>query len=233
MMVKPGNNQTQTKTVGNEMKIGILGSGMVGQQLGLGLSGSGHLVKIGTRNPDKLRDWQKQTGEKVTIGSPAEAAAFGEIVIIATKWADEATLKAIDSADRYNFKGKIVIDVTNPLVSDGPGKPPIPGVGYPDSAGAIIQKRLPESRVVKAFNIIGAHYMTNPKLEEGAATMFICGDDKASNDFVAKLAADWGWDVVDIGGIRESYLLEALAMLWIRYGFLNNHWKHAFKLLRK
>jgi hypothetical protein len=215
------------------MKIGILGSGMVGQQLGLGLIRSGHLVKIGTRNPDKLKDWQKQAGEKVSVGSLAEAAAFGEIIILATKWADEATLKAIDSADRNNFKGKIVIDVTNPLEPDGQGKPPKPGVGYPDSAGAIIQKRLPDSKVVKAFNIIGAHYMANPKLEEGMATMFICGDDKGANDLVAKIASDWGWDVIDIGGIRESYLLEALAMLWIRYGFLNNYWKHAFKLLRK
>jgi hypothetical protein len=216
------------------MKIGILGSGTVGQQLGLGFLKAGHEVKIGTRNPEKLRDWQNQAGEKGSVGSFTEAAAFGEMIVLATKWAGDAAMKAVESAGKKNFRDKIVIDVTNPLDFGAAGQPPKTAVAYPDSAGAIVQSWLPDSKVVKAFNIINAHYMADPKFEEGPPTLFICGDDKAANDQVAKIASEWGWqDVIDIGGIQESYLLEGLAMLWIRYGFANNYWKHAFRLMRK
>jgi len=217
----------------NKMKIGILGSGMVGQQLGLGLIKSGYEVKIGTRNPDKLEEWQKRAGKAGLVGSFAETATFGELMILATKWANDSTLKVIELAGKKNFKGKVVIDVTNPLEFEAEGKPPYPAVGYPESGGSIVQRWLPESKVVKAFNTITAYYMANPKLEEGIPTLFICGDDKLANDTVARIASNWGWEVIDIGGIAESYLLEALAFLWIRYGFLNNHWKHAFRLMKK
>ena len=106
-------------------------------------------------------------------------------------------------------------------------------LGYPDSAGETVQKWLHNAKVVKAFNTVTAAYMTNAKLEEGIPDLFICGNDAGAKKTVTEIANQWGWRVTDIGDIKQSYLLEALAMLWIRYGFLNNHWTHAFKLLRK
>jgi 8-hydroxy-5-deazaflavin:NADPH oxidoreductase len=215
------------------MKIGIIGSGMVAQQLGLGLIKSGHDVKLGTRNPQKLSDWQKQSGNKGSVGSFEDAAKFGELLFLATLWSGGATENAIKQAGKDNFTGKVVVDVTNPLESGGEGQPPKLALGYPDSAGATIQKWLPGSKVVKAFNIITAYYMANPKLKEGTPDMFIAGNDSGAKKSVTDIARSWGWNVIDIGGIEQSYLLESLAMLWIRYGALNNYWKHAFKLLKE
>ncbi len=217
----------------NSMKIGIIGSGMVGQQLGLGFLKSGHEVKLGTRHPEKLEAWLKQAGGKASVGSFEDAATFGEMIILATKWAGDATRSAIELAGKQNFKGKIVMDATNPLMPDGENKPPKLGVGYPQSAGAAIQEWIPEARVVKAFNIVTAYYMANPRLKEGTPTMFIAGNDKSAKLAITDVASKWGWETHDIGGIDQAYLLEALAMLWVRYGFLNNYWKHAFKLLKE
>ncbi len=215
------------------MKIGIIGSGMVGQQLGLGFIKSGHIVKLGTRHPEKLDAWLKQAGGKASVGSFEDAAKFGEIIILATKWAGNATENAIEMAGKQNFRGKTVLDATNPLVPDGDNNPPKLDVGYPQSAGAAIQSWLPEAKVVKAFNIVTAYYMANPRLKEGTPTMFIAGNDRSAKMEIIDFASGWGWETHDMGDIRQAYLLEALAMLWVRYGFLNNHWKHAFKLLKE
>jgi hypothetical protein len=216
------------------MKIGIIGSGMVAQQLGFGFLKSGYEVMLGTRHPEKLVDWQKKAGKNASIGSFEDAAKFAEIAVIATLWANGATEKAITLAGKRNLAAKIVIDVTNPLVPGGENQPPKLALGYPDSAGALIQSWIPESKVVKAYNIITAYYMANPKLKQGTPDMFIAGNDPIAKNIVMDIAFKWGWEAVhDIGGIEQSYLLEALAMLWIRYGILNNHWKHAFKLLKE
>ncbi len=212
-------------------KIGILGSGTVGQTLGLGFASLGHEVMIGTREPAKLKDWQAKTGARAQIGFPQEAVKFGELIVLATKW--EGTRQAIELAGKDQFRHKTVIDVTNPLKSGAEGKAPMLDVGYPDSAGKKIQEWLPDSKVVKAFNIVTASYMTNPKLQEGTPDLFIAGDHDIANKEVAEFAKKWGWSVTDIGGIENAYMLEALAMLWILYGFRNNHWTHAFKLLKK
>jgi 8-hydroxy-5-deazaflavin:NADPH oxidoreductase len=215
------------------MKIGIIGSGTVGQQLGSGLLRQGHEVKLGTRHPAKLDQWLKQAGERGSVGSFKDAAGFGELIVLATLWANNATEEAIRLAGKENFTGKIVMDVTNPLAPDGEGRPPKLALGYPDSAGAKIQSWLPNSKVVKAFNTITAYYMANPKLKEGIPTLFIAGNDSAANGVIENIAQKWGWEVENIGGIDQAYLLEALALLWVRYGVLHNHWKHAFKLLKE
>ena len=211
-------------------KIGIIGSGTVGQQLGLGFLKSGYEVKIGTRDPEKLKDWLKKAGNSASVGSLKETASFGEIIIICTMWA--GTENAINLADKENFKNKIVIDVTNPLVFEENEAPKL-ALSYPNSAGATIQKWLPNSKVVKAFNIVTASYMTNPKLEEGKPDMFIAGNDKEAKKIVSGIISKFGWTVHDLGDINQAYLLEALAMIWITYGFLNNHFTHSFKLLNK
>jgi 8-hydroxy-5-deazaflavin:NADPH oxidoreductase len=215
------------------MKIGIIGSGMVAQQLGLGFLKLGHDVKLGTRHPDKLDQWLGQAGETASVGSFEDAAKFGELIALATLWNNGATEEAIRMAGKDNFAGKIVMDVTNPLAPGGEKQPPKLALAYPDSAGARVQSWLPKSKVVKAFNIITAYYMANPKLKGGTPTMFIAGNDTSANLTIKEIAEKWGWEVEIVGGIEQSYLLEALALLWIRYGFLHNHWKHAFKLLKE
>ena len=218
----------------NGMRIGIIGSGMVGQQLGFGLLKSGHEVKIGTRNPEKLNEWRQKAGEKASVGSFEDAAKFGEMIFIATKWQDGATENAIKMADKKNFSGKVVVDVTNPLLFEAEGKAPKLALGYPHSAGAMIQGWIPQARMVKAFNIINAYTMANPRLKEGTADLVIAGNDPAAKQIVKDIAAKWGWgEILDLGGIEESYMLEALTMIWISYAFQHNKWNHAFRLLKE
>ena len=209
-------------------KVGILGSGSVGQALASGFVKSGYEAMIGTRDKSKLADWLKKT--KASAGSFAEAAAFGELLVLCCK--GEAVEDVIKLAGKENFSGKIVIDVTNPLLFEE-GKGPRLFTGYPDSLGARVQRLLPNSKVVKAFNSVTAAYMASPKLQEGVPDLLIAGNDAGAKKKVDSIASEWGWTVHDLGGIEQAYLLEALAMIWIRYGFLNNHWTHAFKLLKK
>lgn len=215
------------------MKAGIIGSGKVAQELGLGLLKLNYEVMLGTRNVEKLESWQNSAGQGAKAGSFADAAEFGDFIILATKWEDEAAFKAIEMAGKNHFAGKIVIDVTNPIHIRPDGGTPEPALGFPESAGKKVQEFLLRSKVVKAFNIVTAKYMCQPELEDGIPEMFIAGNDPTAKAFVQKIAADWGWPVSDMGDISQSYLLEALALLWVRYGFLNNHWTHAFSLLKK
>ena len=213
------------------MKVGILGSGVVGQQLGFGFLRLGHEVKLGTRDTAKLNDWLKEAGKNASVGSTEDAAKFGEIVIIATGWA--GTQNAIEQAGKDNFKEKLVIDVTNPL-DFSQGAPPKFAVTVGNSAGEQIQKWLPDSKVVKAFNTINAYVMINPKLEEGGPDFFYAGNDEDAKKQVIEIAKQLGWkSFIDFGDISASYWLESLTMIWIHYAFKNNTYAHAFKLLKK
>ena len=213
------------------MKIGIIGSGIVGQQLGNGFLRLGHEVKIGNREPSKLSEWLKQAGEKASAGSNKEAAGFGELIVLATGWA--GTENAISISGKENFAGKTVIDVTNPL-DFSKGSPPQLDASPGNSGGEKVQRWLPDSGVVKAFNTINAYIMINAKRAEGDPDLFICGNDPEAKNKVTNFAKQWEWkNIIDMGDISEAYWLEALAMLWIHYGFKNNNWSHAFKLLIK
>ena len=214
-----------------KLKVGIIGSGVVGQQLGLGFLKSGHEVKIGTRNPGKLNEWLKSAGKNASVGSISEAASFGEIIILAVSY--KGVKNALDLAGKENLKGKILIDVTNPL-DHSKGRPPKFAVSLGNSLGEQIQHWLPDSKVVKAFNMINAYIMINPKREEGIPDLFIAGNDEVAKKLVTGIALKWGWaSVIDMGDISMSYWLETLAMTWIYFGFKYNIWTHAFKLLRK
>lgn len=214
------------------MKVGILGSGVVGQSLAGGFAGLGYDVKVGTRDLSKLEKWLKELNSpKVSIGSFADAASFGEALVLATHGVN--TKEAIEIAGKEKFRGKIVIDATNPL-DFSKGVPPRFAAEQGNSLGEQIQRFIPEAKLVKAFNTVNALTMINAHLEEGRPDLFIAGDDDAAKKWVAELAQKWGWNsCVDIGGIAESFWLETFAMLWIVYGFKNNHWTHAFKLLKK
>ena len=213
------------------MQIGILGSGVVGQQLGIGFIKLGHEVKIGTRDSSKLNDWLETAKEKGSVGSFEETAKFGEVIIIATLW--KGTENAIELAGLENFTNKVVIDVSNPL-DFSQGAPPRFVASVGNSGGGIIQRILADSKVVKAFNFVSAYIMCNPKREEGMPTFFVAGDDEEAKKLVMKFAKDFGWEeIIDIGNIEQAIWLESLAMFWINYGFRNNNWVHAFKLLKK
>ena len=213
------------------MKIGIIGSGNVGQMLGIAFAHSGHEVMIGTRDAGKLTTWVMNAGKNARVGSTSEAAAFGEMIVFCTKW--ETAHAAIELAGKENFSGKIVIETTNPLHFTAEGQPPAPSLSFPESAGKKLQSWLPESKVVKCFNIVTAAHMGNGQLSEGKADMFICGNDEKAKAHVKQLVEKWNWNVTDMGDVTQSYLLEGLAMFWIVYGFRNNHWTHAWKLLKK
>lgn len=209
-------------------KIGILGSGVVGKALAEGFLRLGHEVMIGTRNPESLKEFAEKN--KVVIGNFEETAKFGDIIVFAVKGVEIES--AIELAGEENFSEKVVIDTTNPLVVED--NHPTMEIGYPESNGKTLQDKLPNAMVVKAFNTVPSHYMCNPKVEEGEPDFFYCGDDENAKEIVKDFAVQWGWkQFVDLGNIEESYLLEALAMIYILYGFKNNNWNHAFKLLRK
>jgi hypothetical protein len=216
------------------LNIGIIGSGDVGQRLADGFIELGHAVKIGSRNPNqkKIIEWiGKHDKETASSGTFADTASFGELDVIATLWS--GTAEAIRMADPKNFTGKIVIDVTNPL-DFSKGMPPRMAIGHTDSAGETIQRILPDSKVIKAFNIVGNPHFIHPDFPGGQPSMFICGnDDQAKKLLMDKILTPLGWETIDIGGIEGSRLLEPLALLWITHYFRTGNGNHAFKLLQK
>ena len=216
------------------MKIGIIGSGDVGRRLGDGFIELGHQVKIGSRDPNqrKITEWiDKHDKERASAGTFAETASFGELVVLATLW--EGTADAIQLSNSKYLAKKIVIDVTNPL-DFTKGMPPRLALGHTDSAGETIQRMLPDSKVVKAFNIVGNPHMIHPDFPGGKPTMFICGNDEAAKKIVTDdILSKFGWETIDIGGIEGSRLLEPIALLWILHYFKTGNGNHAFKLLKK
>lgn len=212
------------------MKIGVLGTGQVGQVLGSSLVGLGYDVMMGSRDPksQKVIDWVAHAAGNSSAGTFAEAAAYGQIIILATQWS--GTANAIKLAGAANFAGKIVIDVTNPL-KDGPNGPEL-AIGFSDSGGETIQRLLPEAKVVKAWNHVPAPLMVSPRLLGDTADMFICGNDAAAKQKVSLIMKAFGCPVTDLGGIEQARLTEALTGLWIRYMTLSGDWQHAFKLIR-
>lgn len=198
------------------MKIGILGSSDVGRALGHGFAELGHEVKIGALNPNQkeLKGWLAEHSG-ASAGSFAEAAAFGVLVVLATKW--EETDDAIEKAGLKNFSGKVVIDVTNPLDLVG-GQPPEQATAKPDSGGERLQRRLPRARLVGVFSAAGEAHMFRPNFEEGQPEMFVCGNDKKAKKKVAGILGDFGWPVVDLGPIEASRYMEPLAMGLVTHG---------------
>jgi predicted dinucleotide-binding enzyme len=215
------------------MKVGILGTGDVGRALAKGFLTLGHEVKLGAReaNNEKALAWAKEAGPKASNGTFADAAEFGEVVVLATHGAAyEAVLKA---AGPQRLEGMVLIDTTNPL-DFSKGAPPRLSVGHTDSGGEQVQRTVPGARVVKAFNIVGNSSMFRPEYPGGPPDMLICGNDKNAKERVTGILNDFGWPtVVDFGGIESSRYLEPLCITWVLYGAATGAWTHAFKMLRK
>ncbi len=226
------------------MKIGILGTGVVGRTLAVKLNDLGHEVTIGTRNVSKtlsktstdtmgsppFKEWYSKYSE-IKLSAFADTTRFGEIIILATHGV--ATIGAIDLAEKNNFRGKVVIDTTNPL-DFSQGMPPKFAATLGNSLGEKIQNHIPEAKVVKAFNTVNAYVMVSPKREEGNPDLFIAGNDEDAKKKIKSLAEQLDWEnIVDIGDISQSYWLESMTMFWVQYGLKYNNWTHAFKLLKK
>jgi len=213
------------------MKVGILGSGIVGQVLGAGFLKHGHQVTMGTRNPKspEVQKWIAAT-PGAAAGTFAEAARFGEVLVLAAL--GRIVENVIALAGPENFAGKAVVDATNPIAD----APPVKGVllyftGPNESLGEKIQALLPDAHVVKAFNSVGNARMINPHFEQGTPTMFLCGDNQAAKAQVSDIVRQFGWEPFDCGGIIAARAIEPLCMLWCIPGFTKNQWSHAFKLL--
>jgi len=213
-------------------KIGIIGSGTVGQTMATGFLKYGYEVKIGTRDLTKLADWKSTAGEGASIGSFAEAAQFGEIIVLATK--GSAALNALQLAGKANLSDKTIIDTTNPIADT----PPENGVlnfftELNDSLMERLQNAFPEAHFVKAFNSIGGSLMINPDFDTEKPTMFICGNDQKAKDEVAEICILFGFETEDMGTVEAARAIEPLCMLWCIPGFRENKWSHAFRLLKR
>jgi len=199
------------------MNIGILGTGMVGQTIGSMLIQLGHEVRMGSRTVDneKAAQWVAANGPRASQGTFADAAKFGELLFNCT--AGVASLQALERAGAANLKGKIVIDVANPL-DFSRGMPPSLAVCNTDSLGEQIQRAFPEARVVKTLNTVTCTVMVNPALVAGAQDMFICGNDPEAKAVVVRILKEWfGWEsVIDLGDLSAARAMEMMLPMWIR-----------------
>jgi predicted dinucleotide-binding enzyme len=212
------------------MKVGVLGSGDVAKTLASGFLKHGHAVKMGSRSPGKLADWSAQNSGS-SVGTFAEAAEFGGLIVLAVK--GNAAAEALALAGAKNLAGKTVIDACNPIEDAPPDK----GVllrfftEINKSLMETLQRQFAEAHFVKAFNSVGAPGMVNPSFTGGKPTMFICGNDEGAKKQVAQINEQFGWETADMGPAEAARAIEPLCMLWCIPGFTRNQWTHAFKLL--
>ena len=210
------------------MNVGVFGTGTVGRVIGSRLAELGYGVTIGTRDvdallartePDQMGNepfaaW-RQKNPKIGIGTFADAAAAGELLVNATNGA--GSLEALDAAGEERLDGKVLIDIANPLDSSG-GMPPSLFVSNTDSLGERIQRAFPGVRVVKALNTMNAFVMADPSLVAGGEhTVFISGDDEQAKAQVTEILRSFGWkDVIDLGDITTARGTEMYLPLWLR-----------------
>jgi len=214
------------------MKVGILGSGIVAQVLASGFIKHGYEVMVGTRSPEKLAQWQAKAGTSGRVGSFAETAAFGELLVLAAK--GSTAKETLQMAGVKNLNGKTVIDTTNPLADAPPEKGVLKFFTALDhSLMEQLQTAFPEAHFVKAFSSVGNALMVNPDFGGLKPSMFICGNNQNAKTEVGKILDQFGYEVEDMGGVEAARAIEPLCILWCIPGFLRGQWTHAFKLLRK
>jgi predicted dinucleotide-binding enzyme len=211
------------------LKIGILGSGPAGKTLATGFLTKGHPVMIGSRNPAKLHEWLREADPKPQIGTFAATAQSGELIVLSVN--GRAAEDVIRLAGVDNLTGKIVLDASDPLDFSS-GRPGL-FVGTTDSLGERIQRLTPDAYVVKGLNIVLADVMINPSLTGGEPDMFIAGDSDEAKQTVSNLLEEFGWPVIDMGGIESARWLEALSLAWVVYSHRTGKTHHAFKLVGK
>jgi len=212
-------------------RVAVLGSGVVGQVLSDGFLKHGYQVMRGTRQPDKLAAWRDGAGTGASVGTFADAAQFGDLVVLAVK--GTAAEAIVDQCGPDALVNKTVIDTTNPLAD----APPVNGVlrfftTLDESLLERLQRRAPGAHLVKAFSCVGNALMVDPRLAGGPPTMFICGNHAGAKAEVTGVLDQFGWETADMGLAEAARAIEPLCILWCIPGFLHNQWTHALKLLR-
>lgn len=196
------------------MKIGVLGTGAVGQTIGSKLVQLGHDVMMGSRdaaNP-KAVAWAHEEGRHAVYGTFANAAAFGEIIVNCIR--GSATLDALKAAGAGNLKGKILIDVSNPI--DHSSKEFSLTVFNTDSLGEQIQRAFPDTLVVKTLNTVNCNVMVDPAKLMDQTDVFVSGNDIEAKATVVTILRDWfGWTlVIDLGDIATARAVEMYVVFW-------------------
>ena len=212
-------------------KIGIIGSGIVGQVLANGFIKYGHEVMIGTGDVSK-HDALRDAVNGASVGSFEACSMFGDIIVLAVKGTIVASV--LQKIGIEHLEGKTIIDTTNPIADAAP----VNGVlqyftSYGESLLEILQKAVPEANFVKAFNSVGNAFMVNPDFGGIKPTMFICGNNDAAKKEVSEIIDLFGWETEDMGMSEAARAIEPLCMLWCIPGMRKNEWNHAFKLLKK
>lgn len=213
-------------------KIGIIGSGDVGKALANGFIKHGYKVMVGTRTASKLDDWKKGAGANDSVGSFDEAAAFGDIIVLATK--GSIAKDSLKLVNEKNLEGKTVIDATNPIADLPPENGVIKFFTRLDrSFMEDLQASYPKVNFVKSFNSVGNAHFVNPDFGGQKPSMFICGNNEKAKKEVTEINTLFGWETEDMGMVEAARAIEPLCMLWCIPGFRENRWNHAFKLLKK
>jgi 8-hydroxy-5-deazaflavin:NADPH oxidoreductase len=216
------------------MKIGVLGTGVVGTTHATRLVGLGHEVMMGSRtsdNPEAV-SWAAATGGRAAHGTFAEAAAFGALLINATLGvASEAALRA---AGAEHMRGKVLIDISNPL-DFSHGMPPSLSVCNTDSMGERLQGAFPDVRVVKALNTMNCAVQVDPQKVPGAHVVFLCGNDPSAKSETVGLLHSYGWTddaILDLGDISAARGVEMILPLWVRLMGVLGHADFNFGVVR-
>lgn len=228
----------------NGMKIGVLGTGPVGQAIAAKLAELGHRVFVGTRdpaatlartNPDTFGNppfkvWREKHPQ-VEFGTLAQAALHGELLVNATS--GTGSVEALKATGEKNLAGKILIDIANPL-DFSRGMPPSLTVCNTDSLGEQIQRTFPEVKVVKTLNTMNAYLMVGPGQLAGADhTVFVSGNDAPAKTSVTELLQSFGWkDIVDLGDITTARGTEMMLPIWVRVWGATGNPMFSFKLVR-
>ena len=210
------------------MRIAVLGTGPVGQQVSARLAELGHEVTIGTRDVDAAMArtgsdafgnppfpaWREQH-PGIAVATLAEATANAELVVNATN--GSGSIEALESAGEQNLAGKVLVDIANPL-DFSQGMPPSLTISNTDSLGEQIQRRFPDVKVVKALNTVNAYVMVDPRrIAGGDHSLFVSGDDADAKAQVIELLESFGWsDVIDLGDISTARGTEMYLPLWVR-----------------
>lgn len=202
------------------MKIGILGTGMVGQTIASKLIKLGHEVKMGSRtvNNEKAAEWSKNAGTSASHGTFEDAAKFGELVFNCTS--GQGSLEALKSAGKQNLDGKILIDLANSL-DFSKGMPPTLSICNDDSLAERIQNLLPDTKVVKTLNTMNCYLMVDATVVPGDHDIFVSGNDENAKTTVTGYLKDWfGWkNPIDLGDITTARGTEMMLPIWLRlYG---------------
>jgi 8-hydroxy-5-deazaflavin:NADPH oxidoreductase len=213
------------------MKLAIIGAGNVGGTVGTAwVQKAGHQIFFGVTNPksDKTQALLRTLGGNAQAGTAAQAAAFGDMIVLSTPWtAAEAAIRSMG-----DLRGKILLDATNPLAMgpDGLGLE----IGHSTSAGEKVQAWAKGASVFKTLNTTGFGNMADPVYHGVKSVMFVAGDDAASKPKVIALVAALGFEVIDAGPLRNARLLEAHAMLWIELALKRGQGRDwAFAVVRR